>query len=243
MQSPNGYELHIPRDLDAEETPVTFSSAIHEDENAPRGAVPFLSYSYDNDADAGPVVIPDGDEIHFRGAKCKLTFADPNRPALHAHVEVYKDYVLLGFTFAHLVADAEGIAILFRAWAAATRNELDSVVACPRDFCPLLSSQLLAAAEAAGQHVDPWPLETNRGYRLLGLFSTIIVIVQFVWSMVTRGPKEGVFIRVPKRWVADQKALANKEVESINAKDRLAVSSNDILQALVAKVRGYVVSV
>jgi len=236
-----GFEFHIPRDLDAEATPVTFSSDVYEDEVAPWNVMPAFNSTQADGVDSRPVVIPEDTEasFHFRGSNCPTTlagFLKPNRPALHAHVGVYKDKVLLGITFVHMLADGEGAAILFRAWAAATRGELDSVVASPRDFHPLVPSELIVAAAEAGQGADPW-VENDRSIRLLGLFATIIVVIQYLWSVISGGSQRGVLLRVPKSWVEEQKSLANKEVDTTYAKDRPVVAKNDILQALVAKVR------
>lgn len=215
-----------------------FTSAIHVDQPAPRNTIPNLD-SFD-DQESRPIVLltDDGPASLFRGPGCPIDVAaiiNRDAPAINAHVAVYKDLTLVGLTAQHMLVDAEGAAMIFRAWAAASRGKLDTILASPVDFSPFTDpSALIAAAEKEGQVEDPW-IQKSYSTRFLGVFDTVVVILQYIWSMIFAGTQQNVLLRLPKSWVAEQKAIANKQAAA-DGQD-IQVSTSDIIVAFMAKVK------
>ncbi|KAH7100835.1 hypothetical protein BKA62DRAFT_757667 [Auriculariales sp. MPI-PUGE-AT-0066] len=216
-----GLRIHVPRILDETTPPATFTSELRLDEPLPNNVVPDLSRF--SDPNTSPILISEHDASKlFRGPACATTitpFVKDHLPALHAHVAVYQNAVLIGLTAVHAAFDSEGLATVLRAWAAASRGELNDIRSGPIDFFPVNTSALVAQAAAEGQP-DPWMNQRD-------------LVLHYLWELLTAGKQQSVVIRFPKRWVQEQKDLANEYLLKDNSQadptQRLSSSSNDII--------------
>ncbi|EJD45006.1 hypothetical protein AURDEDRAFT_165878 [Auricularia subglabra TFB-10046 SS5] len=171
---------------------------------------------------------------HFRGPGCPTKLADflvPGAPLLHVHFAVYDDSTLIGVTTSHIAFDAHGLKLVLSGWAAASRGCLSGVVASPAAFTPLALEE---KAKRAASDISLSKNEPRRGWHALGLISAIHFIVLYVWALVKDRQEQSVFIRLPSRWIDEQKASAILALKDRG--DGGFISRNDVVCAWLLKV-------
>lgn len=168
----------------------------------------------------------------FRGPNTPREVKDflvPGTPLVHVHIASFDDATLIGATTSHAMFDVQGFRVLFDAWTAALRGDLDSVPSSPRVYVPY---DHIAKDVTKSTPIQLPPDQPKRGFFALGFFGTVRFIAKFLLRVV-RDPRERTkLLYVPHEWLAKRKEECMVELEG-----KEYVSSSDVLVASVCKVR------
>ncbi|KZV78361.1 hypothetical protein EXIGLDRAFT_783942 [Exidia glandulosa HHB12029] len=208
LASRNGlHEFHIPQSFSDATPPCAFTYIHHH--------IPFvgtagsLPPSLPAEATSEPYLV---DASMSRAALCRgpntprevKDFLVPGTPLVHVHIASFDDATLIGTTTSHAMFDAQGFRVLFDAWTAALRGDLDSFPFSPRVYATYdhIAKDVTTQTQSK---IQPPPDQPKRGFFALGFFDTARFLAKFLLRVV-RDPRERTkLLYVPHEWLAKRK--------------------------------------
>ncbi|KAF7297095.1 hypothetical protein MIND_00942400 [Mycena indigotica] len=187
------WEFHVPHQFDETTPPIAFTSHDYAELYASSSRPHIEHIRRSSSLEPFVCDLPILDSF-LRSPNCPKTtdgYLAPNTPLLQVHVSTFDDLTFLGVTSTHILLDAVGTGQLLRAWTRLLDGEaLEDIPGMPRDLQPFEPLTLTTTNETNIPHM--------RGWYKLGLFSTCLFLVNFLWRL-WREPKEEVkLVRVPK---------------------------------------------
>ncbi|KAJ7621014.1 hypothetical protein FB45DRAFT_928120 [Roridomyces roridus] len=217
------YEFHIPEKFGPHVPCVNFTVEDHPETYRADASRPTLPMDLKVPSPSLPSLskVPDAVYQYLRSSSCPQSIeavVESKKPMLYVHVVLFDDLTFIGVTSSHIGFDAVGTGTLLGAWSRLINGTgIDAIEGMPWDVQPFTCFN------------GPTRVTKQRGWFDLGILSQMMFIAYFVWRLF-RDPNEyGVFIRVPKSFLAQEK---HKIMEELQAKGSGEwVGSSDVLTA------------
>ncbi|KAJ7634556.1 hypothetical protein FB45DRAFT_744239 [Roridomyces roridus] len=217
------YEFQIPEKFGPDVPCVNFTVEDHPEAYRADPSRPTLPMDLKVPSPSLPSLskVPDALDQYLRSSSCPHSIdavIESKLPILYVHVSLFDDLTFIGITASHIGFDAVGTGTLLDAWTRLINGtSIGAIEGMPWDVQPFAS------------FAGPTQITKRRGWFDLGILSQMMFIVYFVWRLFWDSNEYGVFVRVPKAFLEEEKRKVMEELKEKGSGEW--VGSSDVLTA------------